>query len=449
MTLEDVADDEIVRSSFVPLGQWTQLDSAILTTDGATPDLIKQLDEQFPKFKLFTGAFEGGTKKDAEGSIIKTLHCTASSTIEDLHGDVMTLSCVQDMAKQARKGPLGKGLTIFLNHKYSAPEDVAGRVTQASAQSSGVKDEEGAEIWDLHYDISLTRNNPRVDQTYAQITEDGISLGVSIGAYILEYDYRDKEAGFWGGLIINKILLVETSIVGIPANQRSWVQNAVMAVGKHLGLKDLFDSSEPDFRLEKRLWKVLDGKETAPLMKTASITPSQETIDTITKVLTDQASVQGLTTEDASAEAPADAQEVEQAAPVQESTAEEPTVTDEAQPSGTEETSAVADAAPEIANSLESGNTPAVELVLAALERAATELRAARVRNAELEGQVTVLTGERDSAVKDVEQAAQIVAIIARSPLGRKTQFAAPVGTFASKFSGIYDEAFLNLLDQE
>jgi hypothetical protein len=294
-----------------------------------------------------------------------------------------------------------------------------------------------------------------VDQVYAQVKEDGIRLGVSIGAYILEYDFKDKDKGYWGGLIINKVLLVETSIVGIPANQRSWVQNAAMAIAqKHYGLTELFGThEEPEFRLEKRLWKILNGEEEAPLMATkiASLNIPEGTTATVGEAGVEDVTIIETKSGDPVTEEP----QVTETAPVEESTVELKTEsaedTDETDAETTEdETSeALEEAAPDIALSLSAGTTPAVELVLAALEQAASELHAIRAEKATLEGQLAIVTGERDQALTDVESAAQIIALVARSPLGRKTQFAGPVDSFAQKFGEIYDAAFLKLLEQE
>jgi len=88
-----------------------------------------------------------------------------------------------------------------------------------------------------------------------------------------------------------------------------------------------------------------------------------------------------------------------------------------------------------------------VELVLAALEQAAATLSAVRAEKADLQVKYDALIGERDQAIKDRDDAAEIIALVARSPLGRKTQFVAPVQSFRSKFGDIYDEAFLKLLE--
>lgn len=424
---------------------WDAIDEAIASSDGLSPDQLEQI-KLLPKLKFITGEFEAEDKA-FDGILRKTLHCTASSTITDLHGDSMTQECVEDMARQARKG-----LTIYLNHKYSVPEDVFGKVFAAQARRAIDLDENKQEIWDLDYDIVLTKNNARVDQTYRMVKDDGIRLGVSIGAYILEYDFKDEEAGFWGGLIINRVLLVETSIVGIPANQRSWVQNGVIAIGKHLGFE------------EKQIRRVLDGKEAVPTMKTETADVIEKTEESEPSEAMEVCEDCGLTPDeckcngkrrrnDAEVEETNSAPEAQveaEAAPEVESPAEPLT---ESEPDETvEETPAEAsadleEAAPEIALTLAAGSTPAVEMVLAALESAAATLKTVREEKANLQAENEALRAERDQAIKDRDDAAEIIELVARSPLGRKTQFAAPVQSFVARFSGIYDAGFLKLIE--
>lgn len=413
------------------------VEEAMFTLGESAPDTVEEI-LKLPKVKLFTGALKA--YETAGGR--RVFRATASSTIKDLHGDLMTEDCIRDMALQARTGPTGNGLTIFLNHRYIVPDDVAGKVA-GSQVLNRENDEAGLPIWDMDYEISLASGSARLDQTWNLIHNDGITLGISIGAYILEYDFVDKEEGFWGGLIINRVLLVETSIVGIPANQRSWIQNGVIAIGKSLGIE------------EKTIRRVLDGKEARPMtLKTASadtvtlsttvtISPEEQTTNNLLVI------EQAETIEAPSAD---EAQEPAEAAPETESPAEPIEETDETPDGETPEADAaeaLAEAAPDVALSLNTGSTPTVELVLAALEQAAATLSTVRAEKAILQVKYDEVVAERDQAIKDRNDAAEIIAIVARSPLGRKTQFQAPVQSFRAKFGDIYDEAFLKLLETE
>src|SRR5262245_35348088 len=194
------------------------------------PDLVGEADDDLvepkgPTFKIFSGVLKA-IEKDVNGEMRKFLRCTASSTVMDLHGDRMTDECVMDMAPQAKT----KGMTIFLNHSYKWPEDVFGKTTDATIVSRS-NDADGRPIYDLDLEIQLNEANERAINSYAAIKDQGIKAGVSIGAMIEDWEYIDEEAGFWGGLEIKKVDLLEASVVGIPANQRSWVVNGIEALG--------------------------------------------------------------------------------------------------------------------------------------------------------------------------------------------------------------------------
>jgi len=169
------------------------------------------------KFKIFTGllkAFEGD-----EGEPL--LAGVASSTTRDLHGDTMEESALRDMEAAANDN-----MTIFLNHSYNVPEDVAGSVRRATVVQRGY-DSDGNPNWDLDMQISVNRENDRAVKSWNAI-KNGTKLGLSIGAMIPQGGAaRDKDTG---ALTISRIMLLETSIVSIPANPRSWISNAVKAL---------------------------------------------------------------------------------------------------------------------------------------------------------------------------------------------------------------------------
>jgi hypothetical protein len=427
-----------------------QIDEAIASSgEELPPDTLEWL-KSLPQVKIITGAAKA-LETDA-GDLI--LHCTASSTIEDLHGDTMDEDCVRDMARQAKGHGGLPALKIFLNHKYSVPEDVFGQVIASQTISRGNDAETGMPVWDMDLDIKLAKSQERVMKTWQLIKDDGITLGVSIGGYILNYSFKDEDAGFWGGLVIHKMFLAETSIVGIPANQRSWVQNGVLSIGKSLGLpeRDLrkwVDGKVSTDRLPDDIVRI--GKEATPMKPKIERTVEQkldaddtpEGESTTEKTTLGEDAENTDVTNDAT-EASADPE----AAPVQESTAEAP----ESETESDGETTADADLTGEdaaLALSLKDGKTPAIELVLAALEKRTEQVKALIAEKAQLEADVKAAREERDTAKKDLSDAAAIVEIVARAPLGRKTQFAAPVNDFVSKFGGMYDEGFLKLLSEE
>jgi hypothetical protein len=194
------------------------------------PPTKSQLESE-PRFKIFTGALKAYTTPEGR----KAIHCTASSNIEDLHGDTMTDDCVRDMSAQA----IAKSMNIFLNHSYDVPEDVFGTTIGSDVV---IRADGTTPYVDMDLDVRVDETNPRAVQTYAAIHgpngDDGVKLGVSIGAMVEEWEFKDKEKGFWGGMTIKKVNLLEASIVGIPANPRSWVRNGVFAIGKSMGMED-------------------------------------------------------------------------------------------------------------------------------------------------------------------------------------------------------------------
>lgn len=167
------------------------------------------------KFKIFVPMMKAMRADDGE----MVLSGIASSTVTDLHGDLMTASALDDMLAAARQN-----LTIFLNHSYRVPEDVAGSVRSASLKRD-------ADIVDLSFDrIVVNKANARAIEAFESV-EGGTKLGLSIGAQIPEggahYDKTKK------GWVIEHVLLMETSIVSLPANPRSWVDYAVKAMSGH------------------------------------------------------------------------------------------------------------------------------------------------------------------------------------------------------------------------
>lgn len=391
------------------------IETGILSTEYASPDIPEEL-LGLPKIKVLTGAMKAALGDNG----IKTIHCTASSTIDDLHGDQMTEACVRDMAHQALTSLSGKGMTIFLNHRYSVPEDVFGR-TYASQVITRTNDADtGLPVWDMDLDVLLATTNERVGKTWDLLFTDQITLGVSVGAYITEYEFKDKDAGFWGGLIINKVMLVESSIVGIPANQRSWIQNGVIAIGKSLGI------NEKEIRKHLGLRKTEDLKETEmpPTIETDEAAPETE--------ITAQ-----VTADEAAPETESPAEEAPDEAVVEITEGETPV-----------EETALADTAPGIATQLAAGEQPEFAIILEALEYAAIELRSVRASLAVAETENAALRTELTQAIADRDFAAEIVEQIAKSPLGRKTQFRAPVESFAARFGNIYDPGFLKLIDE-
>lgn len=166
------------------------------------------------EFKIFSGALTPYTSGDGK----KRLRTIASSSVEDLGGDVVTLPALQAMAESA------KGMTIFRNHSYRIPDDVLGYTEGAEVKHAGT-DGNGKPIYDLMLDI-VVREDQKSVETFEAI-ESGVKLGTSIGALIPDGGARKNDSG---GYTYDMLNLKEASIVGIPQNPRSWVEYATKAM---------------------------------------------------------------------------------------------------------------------------------------------------------------------------------------------------------------------------
>jgi hypothetical protein len=165
-------------------------------------------------FKFFSDVDSDGIALKAHtgdgGEKIVTL--TASTNTTDLVGDVMTQKALKQMEKSA------VGQTMFLNHKQMVPEDVFGAVKEARLEKSG-------NITRLVYDVVVEESNPRAVKTWEIIEAKRCKLGASVTVAV-----REKSASSDGRRLIDDVYLLETSIVGIPCNQDSWVGYARKAL---------------------------------------------------------------------------------------------------------------------------------------------------------------------------------------------------------------------------
>lgn len=171
-------------------------------------------------FKLYTNALKAYTAENGD------LHVrgTTSSTIVDMHGDEMTLAALKSMEETAKQN-----MTVFLNHNYNVPDDLFGSVTDARIVKR-FDDESGQEVYDLDIDVRVVGEdeNPLAMKTYRAIKR-GVKLGLSIGARVEKVAKR-KGAEGKETYVIDSVRLLESSVVGIPANQRSYLQSALKSL---------------------------------------------------------------------------------------------------------------------------------------------------------------------------------------------------------------------------
>lgn len=218
------------------------------------------MDDQIPatKFQIYSGILKAS--RSADGKM--RLHGVASSTTKDLHGDVMAETALEDMERAANNN-----LTIFLNHSYDVPEDVGGSVENARMKTRGV-DGNGNPNKDLDMDILINESNDRAVKTFEAI-ERGTKLGLSIGALIPDGGAKkDKSSGSW---IIEHVDLLETSLVGIPANPRSWVDYAVKSLRSVEKDAASVPIGQPTLTLDGRHYKIEGDVEGLSLNSTTTI----------------------------------------------------------------------------------------------------------------------------------------------------------------------------------
>lgn len=187
----------------------------------------------------------------------------ASSTIRDHHGDRITIKALRQMAVSA------DGMTIFMNHSYNIPGDVFGAVEKCHVSKSDEKDAKtGEPIYLLRMGIGVAETNPDAVSTWRLINEDKVKLGLSIGAMVPDggatFDQKDKS------YIIDDVDLVETSVIGIPANPRAWIDYAVKALAGKFP-----DKISADGRLD--LLKKLAGEEGSTVLGESHEDPELET----------------------------------------------------------------------------------------------------------------------------------------------------------------------------
>lgn len=201
-------------------------------------------------FKLFTGTLKAYETESGD----RFVSGTTSSTIRDLHGDAMAMSALKSMEETAKQN-----MTVFLNHNYNVPEDLFGSATDARIVKR-IDEETGEEVYDLDIDVKVCPEdeNPQAMQAYRAIKR-GVKLGLSIGARVEHADKkRDDKSGI-DTYVINKVRLLEASVVGIPANQRSYLHNAVKSLRSGADDLDVFVKAESVSKGDFVSWKSSGG----------------------------------------------------------------------------------------------------------------------------------------------------------------------------------------------
>jgi hypothetical protein len=303
-------------------------------------------------------------------------------------------------------------MTIFLNHEYRVPEDVMGSVDTAHAIARGYDGE--TPIVDLDFDISVNETNPRAVQAW-QAIESGVKLGTSIGAQIPEGGAKRNKNGT---LVVSDVNLLEASVVGIPANPRSWVHYAMKSLAPMADLES--KAVEDEVEISSEL--LIEAAEEPEVVKSEELDQTVETdlAEGRTKVTVTVTSDDSTGSQEASSP----------------STPENEALLDE-----------TADGDDAALGDTVTREVPDGELLTLGIESLVGRLTEAVSRIEVLTKQVDELTSERDDLAENFAVAKDIIEKVANLPIGRKTAFAGAVTDFRTRFP-MYDEDFVRFLEK-
>jgi len=370
-----------------------------------------------PVFKVFTGPMRTYTKS-VDGVERKFIKTTASSTVEDRKGHEFSLDALKKM------GSAASGMTIFLNHEYQVPEDLFGTVVDADTKHAGFDSEKNA-VWDLDLDVMVNEANPRALQAW-EAYENGVRMGVSVGVIVKEWDPQPKK----GMQRILDVDFLEASIVGIPANPRTWVQWAVKSINAYsVAEKDglfetmsMLDATTTEGDVKKGMAEDIAN---APVIdETEDEEPDEESAAPTDPTNDDSLSPE----EEAKSDTPAETSDTGADEAVEGSDPEAPADEATQDAPGDE-----ADAQPEAS-------------VVAGIDMIVNTYKA---QVQDLTAQLGILTKERDEAQEAARIALSIVERISSLPIGRKATYQREIKSFRRDLAGVYSDDFLNFLERD
>jgi len=366
-------------------------------------------------FKVFTGPMQAYTAS-VQGVERKFIKTTASSTVTDRKGHEFDVKALQKMGQTAQ------GMTIFLNHEYQVPEDLFGSVTDALARHNGFDSDQNA-IWDLDLDVMVNESNPRAVQAW-EAYQSGVRMGVSVGVIVKEWEKSKKNADIMKILDVD---FLEASIVGIPANPRTWVAGAVKSITAYSAAK-------------------ADGTiETLELLEANAAPAEVKTADPKDDDAEDDASKAGD-----NAETPAEALDPDN----DDSLAGQEvakSVTDDANTDAAEDVAETTDPEASADGATQDAPDDEAETQPEASVSAGIDLLV-NTYNAQVQDltvQLATVTKERDEAREANRIAMSIVERISSLPLGRKASYQHEIKSFRRDLSGVYGEDFLAFLERE
>lgn len=166
---------------------------------------------------------------------------TTSSTDVDMYNSRMTKKAISSMLRDCKTH-----LTTFLNHDYQVPESILGSIISAKSVSRVGEDNVKYTDLDIISSVVAEDVNPRAMRCWKAL-RGGVKLGWSIGALVIEWEWQELDGSKidvdtddpWAMyfppteeavLAIKDVLLLESSVVGMPANRRSWASDAARSI---------------------------------------------------------------------------------------------------------------------------------------------------------------------------------------------------------------------------
>ncbi len=164
-------------------------------------------------FRFHTGQVEIFTKQDELGNEMRFLRGVASDDKIDRHGERFSKNALARMAETAKAN-----LTLFGDHFHSW-ENTLGRAVEAAVNPQGQ--------FEVVFQLENEEAQPKIRQLWAKLMGK-TKLALSVGGRILKTFIED--AGGQQVRVLDDIELLEVSIVGIPANPRTWVEAIVKSM---------------------------------------------------------------------------------------------------------------------------------------------------------------------------------------------------------------------------
>lgn len=191
-------------------------------------------------------SFDPGTNAYTDFPIIEGF---GSSNVRDTDNDTFHESALKSLCTIAKPG-----MNTWRNHKFEVPNDLMGSLIEPPTFKYGTpQDHPGAikpdsdnwaGVW-IKSDVEMRNPPAKLMYDFVQPGPGGRAgrrFGWSVGCMYTKYKRKNDGRGAVKGFDVFEASPVEWSIVGVPANQQSWVETT----RKHFVRKGIIPRSEND-----------------------------------------------------------------------------------------------------------------------------------------------------------------------------------------------------------